>query len=135
MNLSHIPLRVATGAFILNSGLAKRGAPPEAAAGMQGMASAGIPQLGSLDPQTFAKLLSAGETALGVALLAPFVSSTKAGLGLTAFSAGLMSMYLKVPGMREEGSLKPTQEGNGLAKDIWLLGAGLTLLLDGLGSD
>lgn len=134
MKLSHIPLRVAAGAFILNSGLAKRGVPPEAAEGMQGMASAGIPQLASLDAQTFAKLLSAGEITLGAALLTPFVSSTKAGLGLTAFGAGLMSMYLNVPGMREEGSLKPTQEGNGLAKDVWLLGAGLTLLLDGVGS-
>jgi hypothetical protein len=32
--------------------------------------------------------------------------------------------------MRQPGSLKPTPDGIGLAKDVWLLGAGLTLLLD-----
>jgi hypothetical protein len=34
--------------------------------------------------------------------------------------------------MREDGTLKPTQEGIGIAKDAWLLGIGLSLLLDGL---
>jgi hypothetical protein len=33
--------------------------------------------------------------------------------------------------MRQEGSIRPTPEGIGLAKDVWLLGAGMTLLLDG----
>jgi hypothetical protein len=51
---------------------------------------------------------------------------------LTAFSAGLVGLYLKVPGMRQEGSLKPTEEGTAIAKDVWLLGAGLSLLLAGL---
>ena len=32
--------------------------------------------------------------------------------------------------MRQPGSLRPTPDGIGLAKDVWLLGAGLTLLLD-----
>lgn len=32
--------------------------------------------------------------------------------------------------MRQHGSLTPTQDGIGLAKDVWLLGAGPTLLLD-----
>jgi hypothetical protein len=39
-------------------------------------------------------------------------------------------LYLKTPGMRQAGSLKPTPDGIGLAKDVWLLGARLTLLLD-----
>ncbi len=43
-----------------------------------------------------------------------------------------MQLYLKTPGMREPGSLKPTQDGIGLAKDVWLVGAGLALLGDGL---
>lgn len=49
-----------------------------------------------------------------------------------AFSAGLLTLYLKTPGMRQEGSVRPTEQGNGLAKDVWLLGTGLTLLLDDL---
>lgn len=132
MRISHLPLRVATGAFILNSGLGKRGLDGESAAGLQGMAVGAIPQLGKVAPTTFAKGLSAGEMALGAALLTPFVSPVLAGAGLTAFGAGLVQLYLKTPGMREEGTVKPTQAGTGLAKDIWMVGIGLTLLLDGL---
>ncbi|MEW2385992.1 hypothetical protein AB0873_28420 [Micromonospora sp. NPDC047707] len=132
MKVSHVPLRVSIGAFILNSGLSKRGLEGEAAQGMHGMAVGAVPQLRQLDPDRFARLLSRAETALGVALLAPFVPSVLAGLGLAAFGAGLVQLYLKTPGMREAGSLKPTQQGIGLAKDSWLLGAGLTLVLDDL---
>ena len=45
MKLHHLPPRLAAGAFILNSGLGKRGADEEAAAGMQGMAAQAFPQL------------------------------------------------------------------------------------------
>jgi uncharacterized membrane protein YkgB len=105
---------------------------PETAKAMHAMAAGAVPQLGTLDAEQFAKLLSAGEIALGVALLLPFVPSALAGAGLTAFGAGLVQLYLKTPGMHEEGSLKPTQQGTAIAKDVWLLGAGLTLLLDDL---
>lgn len=129
MNLSHAPLRLATGAYILNSGLGKRGLPPEAAAGMQGMAANGLPFVTKLSPETFGRALSAGEIALGAALLAPFVPSAVAGAGLTAFGGGLVQMYLNTPGMTQEGSrVRPSEQGIGLAKDVWLLGAGLTLL-------
>ncbi len=132
MKVSHVPLRVSTGAFILNSGLGKRTLEGEAAQGMHGMAVGAVPQLAQLDADRFARLLSRAEIALGAALLAPFVPSALAGLGLAAFGAGLVRLYLKTPGMREPGSLKPTQDGIGLAKDVWLLGAGLTLVLDDL---
>ncbi|MER7457690.1 hypothetical protein [Micromonospora sp. NPDC126480] len=132
MKVSHVPLRVAVGAFILNSGLSKRTLEGEAAQGLHGMAVGAVPQLKQLEPDRFAMLLSRAETALGAALLAPFVPSALAGLGLAAFGAGLVQLYLKTPGMREAGSLRPTQQGIGLAKDVWLLGAGLTLVLDDL---
>lgn len=129
MNLSHAPLRLATGAYILNSGLSKRGLPAEAAAGMQGMAANGIPAVTKLSPETFGRALSAGEIALGAALLAPVVPSAVAGAALTAFGGGLVQMYLNTPGMTQEGSrVRPSEQGIGLAKDVWLLGAGLTLL-------
>lgn len=130
MKLSHIPLRVATGAFILNSGLSKKGLEGQAAEGVHGMAAGALPVLKKIPANSFAQLLSGAEIALGGALLAPFVSSRIVGAALTGFSAGLVQLYLKTPGMREDGSLKPTQDGIGLAKDVWLLGAGLTLLLD-----
>jgi hypothetical protein len=53
-----------------------------------------------------------------------------AGAALTAFGGGLLSLYVRTPGMRQEGSIRPTQAGTALAKDVWLVGAGLTLLLD-----
>ncbi|KAB1904357.1 hypothetical protein ACFWRG_28425 [Micromonospora tulbaghiae] len=132
MRLSHAPLRVAIGAYILNSGLGKRTLEGEAAAGMHGMAAGAMPQLRQIPPDRFAVLLSRGEMALGAALLAPFVPSLLAGAALTAFGAGLVQLYLKTPGMREGSSLRPSQAGIGLAKDVWLVGAGLTLVLDSL---
>ncbi len=128
----HLPLRLATGVFIANSGLSKRGVPPEAAQGMQGMAVTAFPQLGKMDPEQFAKLLSSCEIALGAALLVPLVPSGLAGLGLTGFAAALTRMYLAMPGWRQEGSVLPTTEGTGFAKDMWLLGIGLALVIDAL---
>jgi hypothetical protein len=55
-----------------------------------------------------------------------------AGAGLAAFSGGLLGLYLKTPGLREEGSLRPTQAGNPIAKDIWMFGIGAGLVLDAL---
>ena len=131
MKLAHLPLRVATGAFILNSGLSKQGLEGQAAEGLHAMAVGAVPALQKIPPQRFARILSNGEIALGAALLTPFVPSALAGAALVGFSAGLVQLYLKTPGMRQPGSVKPTQDGIGLAKDVWLLGAGLTLLLDG----
>ena len=34
--------------------------------------------------------------------------------------------------MREEGSLRPTQQGIPLAKDTWIVGIGLALIIDEL---
>ncbi len=65
----------------------------------------------------------------GTTLLLPVVP---AGLALTAFSGGLIGLYLKTPGMRKEGSLRPTQPGVPLAKDAWLVGIGVGLMADGL---
>ena len=123
--------RLFPGLLFLNSGLGKRNLDAETAAGMQGFASAGIPAVSKLDPKTFGKLLSAGEIATGAALLAPVVPNRVAGAALTAFGAGFMSMYLRAPGQRQEGSLAPTQDGMSLAKDSWLLGIGAALLLAG----
>jgi hypothetical protein len=132
VRLSHLPLRVAIGGYVLNSGLSKRNLEGEAAEGMYGMAVAAIPALQAVDAPRFARLLAAGEIALGSALLVPAVPSAVVGAGLVAFSAGLVQLYVKTPGMRQPGSLRPSPEGIGLAKDVWLLGAGLTLLVDGL---
>jgi uncharacterized membrane protein YphA (DoxX/SURF4 family) len=127
-----IPLRLATGAFFLHSGLSKAEADEPTAAGVHGMASNTYPFLSKLDPQRFTRLLSKAEIALGTALLIPVVPPLLAGAAVTAFAGGLIGLYLKTPGMREEGSIRPTQQGLPVAKDIWLLGIGLSLVLEEL---
>lgn len=131
MNPTHLPLRITTGAFILNSGLSKIQADEETAAGLQTFATTAYPALGQLQPKTFAKSLGAGEIALGAALLAPMVPSALAGVGLAGFGIGLVGLYVRVPGLREPGSIRPTEAGIPIAKDTWLVGAGATLALQG----
>jgi hypothetical protein len=46
------------------------------------------------------------------------------------FALGTLGLYLRTPGMREEGSLRPTQQGIPLAKDAWMVGIGLALMID-----
>jgi uncharacterized membrane protein YphA (DoxX/SURF4 family) len=129
----HLPTRVATGAFILHSGLEKWKGGEDRATGVHGMASGAYPFLKDIPPQRFLKLLSVGEIAVGSLLLAPFVPAFVAGAALTAFSGGLLGLYWRTPGMHEPGSVWPTQAGTGISKDIWMLGIGLGLVADSIG--
>src|SRR4051812_24593560 len=132
ITLSELPARISAGAFILNSGLGKRGADAQTAAGLHGFAAGTYPFLKSVPPQQFVQGLATAEIAIGAALLTPFVPTVVAGAALTAFSGGLLGLYLRTPGMRKPGSLAPTQEGLALAKDSWLVGIGLSILIRGL---
>jgi hypothetical protein len=85
-----------------------------------------------LDAKRFTGLLSTAEIAIGAALVVPVVPAWLAGAGLTAFALGTLGLYLRTPGMREEGSLRPTQQGIPLAKDAWMVGIGLALMIDEL---
>jgi hypothetical protein len=129
-----MPPRLAIGAFILNSGLSKRGADVDTAGRLHGFASSTYPVLGKVEAPTFTRWLSTSEIALGAALLAPVVPTAVVGAGLAAFSGGLIGLYLRTPGMRREGSLRPTEQGTPLAKDIWLLGVGVGFVLDAVTS-
>ena len=131
ITLSEIGPRISAGAFILNSGLGKRGADADTAAGMHGFAAGTYPFLKNVPPQQFAKALASGEIAIGALLLSPFVPTAVAGAALTAFSGGLLGLYLRTPGMRKPGSLSPTPDGLAIAKDVWLLGIGVGLLTRG----
>ncbi|MQA01946.1 MAG: hypothetical protein GEV07_04190 [Streptosporangiales bacterium] len=133
--LRDLPGRTAAGAFILNSGLSKRSADAETAEHLHGMASGTYPFVKNLDAQTFTRLVSAGEITLGTVLLLPVVPTAVAGAGLAAFAGGLFGLYLRTPGMRQEGSLRPTPDGIALAKDTWLLGMGLGFVLDTVAGD
>lgn len=130
-----LPLRAATGVFVLNSGLNKRGSQGKAAEGLHGFASTAYPFLQSWDPEQFVQRLSTAEIALGSALLTPLVPAKLAGLGLAAFAGGLNYLYWKAPGLRQEGSLRPTEDGLAVAKDVWMTAIGLALLISSLEED
>ncbi len=125
-----LPARLAAGAFIVNAGVGKWSADQEAANRLHAMAVGTYPFLSSIEPEDFVKMLAAGEIAIGSLLLLPVVPAALAGAALTAFSGGLLGLYLRTPGMRREGSLRPSQQGTALAKDVWLLGIGVGLMLD-----
>ena len=131
----HLPPRIAAGAFILNSGIGKWSADEETAAQLHGFATGTYPFLSKLKPKDFARLLAVSEIALGAALLVPVVPAAVAGAGLAAFSGGLLGLYARTPGMRKDGSPLPSQQGIALAKDVWMLGIGLGLVIDDLSSD
>lgn len=131
--LRRAPLRIVSGAFILNSGLTKlRKGDDATAAGVHGMASGAYPPFGKMQPRTFLTVLGTGETALGGALLSPVVPAGLAGAGLTGFAGALLGLYWRTEGTHEPGDPRPTQQGTALAKDIWLLGIGLGLVLDAM---
>ncbi|MBD8078037.1 hypothetical protein [Cellulosimicrobium arenosum] len=125
----YIP-RLAAGAFILNSGLSKRGADEQSAQGYHGMAAGTYPFLSDVEPQDFTKALSTAEIALGAALVTPFVPTALVAPALGAFSAGLVGLYLRTPGMTQDDGVRPTPDGIGLAKDVFLLGIAGGLLAD-----
>ncbi len=129
MHPTHIPLRLATGAFILNSGISKLGADEETAQGIHGMATTAYPMFKDMKPKDFTEVLAYGEIALGSALLFPKVPSGVAGTALAGFGTALLGLYWQVPGMREENSVRPTPQGLAIAKDSWLVGAGITLAM------
>jgi uncharacterized membrane protein YphA (DoxX/SURF4 family) len=128
----HIPVRVATGAIILNAGLRKRSVDEETAKGLHGFATTAYPEFEDTPPEKFASMLSTGEIAVGALVLTPVVPTAVAGLALTTFAGMLTRLYLKAPGLREEGSLQPTEQGTAIAKDVWMLAIGTALTIDGL---
>jgi hypothetical protein len=130
--LAHLPLRASAGAYLLNSGLAKLQADEEHHKHVHALAVQAYPVFGALDAKVFNKVLGTTEVALGSTLLVPFVSSRLAGLSLGSFSALLLGLYARVPGMHHDGTLRPTDFGLSFAKDSWLAGIALALLIDGM---
>ncbi len=128
--IRHLPGRLAAGAFVLNEGLGKLDADDDTVKRLHQAAASAYPVVADMDPPTFVNALAAGEIALGGALLVPFVPSWLVGLGLTAFAGGLVNLYLHTPGATHEGSVRPTRQGRPMAKDVWMLGIGLGLVLD-----
>lgn len=127
-SIGNAALRLVSGAFILNSGIGKLHLDEGHAAMLQGAASNAVPQLASLPPAQFGKALSVAEIGLGTLILTPFIPTRLAGLALGVFSAGMVTTYLKTPGMTEADGIRPTAAGVPMAKDIWLAGIAAALI-------
>jgi hypothetical protein len=41
-------------------------------------------------------------------------------------------MYARTPALRNPGSIWPSHAGIGISKDVWMLGIGIGLVVDGL---
>ena len=130
-----VPTRLATGAYILHSGLQKWRGGEEQAERLRGQAAKAFPVLAQMEPGRFLRLLSVAEIGTGCVLLAPFVPSALAGAVLTGFSGALVTMYLRTPELHEPGSVWPTPAGIGVSKDSWMLAIGLGLVVEGMGKD
>jgi uncharacterized membrane protein YphA (DoxX/SURF4 family) len=130
MSFRNVPLRLVTGAYIAHTGWEKWHGSEEQAAGIHGMASGAYPVFAGMKSTDFLRLLSVGEMATGALLLAPFVPTAVAGAALTGFSGALVAMYLRTPALHRPGSIWPTQQGVAVSKDSWMLGIGLSLLVD-----
>jgi hypothetical protein len=132
--LRRLPLRLVTGAFILDAGLKKRTGESERAAQLQAFAAGTYPFVKRLSPDSFLKLLAGAEIGLGALLLLPVIPARFAGLALAGFSGGLLGLYLGTPGMHEPGSLRATAQGIPLSKDVWMAGIAAALVIDDLTS-
>ena len=128
--LRRAPGRLATGAFILNSGLGKLNGTEDTAKAVHGMAAGAYPPLARIPPTTFLKLLAVGELTIGGALLTPVVPPAAAGAALSGFAGSLLGMWWRTPGMHPAGSVRPTQAGVPIAKDVWMLAIGVGLVVD-----
>lgn len=132
IKLRQVPPRLAAGAFFLNSGIGKLSADEETAAKLHGFATGTYPFLSKINAKDFTRLLAFSEIAVGAMLVVPVVPGIVAGAGLTAFAGGTLGLYARTPGLREPGSLRPTEGGTPIAKDSWLVGIGLGLIIDDL---
>jgi uncharacterized membrane protein YphA (DoxX/SURF4 family) len=129
--VSNQPIRLAAGAFFLNTGIEKWGADEERAQGLHKAAKGAFPFFEKIPPAQFVKGLAAAEVAIGSALVLPLFSDRLAGLALTPFAGGLMWMYAQNDSLHKPDSLRPSGQGVALAKDVWLVGIGLTLMASG----
>ena len=131
MARSELPLRLATGPFLLWSGLRKLQR-PEVGDELLLAAARSLPQLEDVfggEPERFARLAGALELLLG-AWLSSGLRRRAGGLALAAYAGAALSLLWSVPGNRVAGSAwEPSEQGRPVAKDVWLLGIGLALAL------
>ena len=128
--LRRAPLRVAAGAYMVNSGVTTFNVDDATAKSLHGIASARYPVLAKLEPNVFARTLAIGEIAVGAMLLLPIVPPFIAGTALVGFSGAQLNMYWDTPGMHYEGSPRPIPDGAPISETVWMFGIGVGLMTD-----
>jgi hypothetical protein len=123
------PGRVAAGSLILHSGRVKLKADAMFAQGVHAVFCGTYPALKAVPPSVLLKTLAITEITVGSVLLLPLVGAKLAGTVLTGYSATLLGMYLRTPGLHDSRGL-PTLAGTAFAKDAWLTAIGTSLVLD-----
>lgn len=130
MKLSHLPIRLTAGLFLLHTAAMKREADEEATARFHQLGVSGYPFLKRLRPETFVRSMAAYELGTAAVLLTPVVPSVIGGMAVGTLGSALFGLYLRAPGMRTAGSIRPTMAGLTVAKDSWLAAIGATLVFD-----
>lgn len=128
-NFHNYPARLAAGIYLLDSGMGKLSSDANALEYLHQMATGAYPFLEEFDSQKFSRYFAIGEIMLAACLLIPFFPEGIVGIGLTIFSSSLFGLYFRLPEMRLAGSIRPTPKGTSLAKNVWLLGIGISLAL------
>jgi hypothetical protein len=129
------PIRIAFGFFFLHVALSHKDLDEKGAKGLQRFEATAFPFVMKLEPQQFKAAMVAGESATAASLLVPGVPPVLGGAALTGFGTSLLGVYLKSPMLRKsEKSIRPNEFGLGIAKDVWMVAAGLTVLLDAIAS-
>jgi uncharacterized membrane protein YphA (DoxX/SURF4 family) len=83
-----LPTRLATGVYILHTGMEKWHGTDERAKGVHGVAAGAYPFLAKVPPRTFLKALALAEMGIGATLLTPLIPNRIAGAALSAFALG-----------------------------------------------
>jgi hypothetical protein len=125
------PIRIIFGAFFLHVALTHRELDEKGAKGLQRFAASGWPFVKKLSPMQFKQAMVVGECAVAASLLVPGVPAVLGGVALTGFGTGLLGVYARTPMLRRsEKSVRPNDLGLSIAKDSWMLAAGLAVLAD-----
>jgi|SRR6266581_1687696 len=97
-----LPTRLATGGFILHTGLEKWHGTEEQAQGVHRMAAGAFPFLGKVPPTTFLRALALAEMSIGAMLLTPVVPIRPPG-----------RPRWPVPSMNDSGRSPAMEDNNG----------------------
>lgn len=132
--LTNLPERIAAGAYVLSSGLTKLQSDAARAGALRATPASSYTVPGELPAESFTKLLGVAECAVGGTLLLPLLGDGLAGVSLSAVAGGLLGLHLKTSAVRQEGGLRPSQQGELFTGDAVLLGIGLSLMGHSVGA-